>query len=104
MTGRQAIPLAELLELFQRQIVAGQMEQAVEQHRTMTGGQYKTIPVGPIRILGVMSQELGPKHVSSIGHAHGHTGMAGIGLLHSINRQGPYSINTKLVKVGISHC
>src|ERR1019366_9988278 len=43
-------PLAELLDLFQRQIVARQMQQAVEQHRTVSSRQDKPVPIEPVRI------------------------------------------------------
>ena len=43
-----AARLAKLLDLFQRHIVAGEMQQAVQQHRTVTGRQAQTVPLGTI--------------------------------------------------------
>ena len=37
MSWCDTAPLAELFDLFQRQIVTRQMQQAIEQHRTVSG-------------------------------------------------------------------
>lgn len=43
--------LAEPLELFERELrVAGQVQQRVEQHRTMPGREHETVAVEPERI------------------------------------------------------
>ncbi len=99
MAGSHAPPLAELFELLQRQVVAGQVEQAVEQHRSVPGRQHKAIAIRPGRISGIVLQKLGPEHVGHIGHAHRQAGVARIGLLHSVHRQGTDGIDTELVEV-----
>ena len=37
MSRRHAAPFAKLLDLFERKIVAGEVKQAVQQHRTVPG-------------------------------------------------------------------
>jgi len=49
-----AAPLAETFEFVERQVVAGEMQQAVEQHRAMPGRQHKSIAVEPERISRVV--------------------------------------------------
>ena len=87
MAGREAAELAELLELLHRQIVAGQVQQAVDQHRAVPAGEDEAVAVEPLRVGRVVAQEARPQHVSDGRHAHRHAGMARIGLLHAVHRQ-----------------
>ncbi|MNC41633.1 hypothetical protein D3C75_904070 [compost metagenome] len=59
MAWSQAAPLAELLQFFHRQIVAAQVQQAVQQHGAMSGGQYKTVTVNPSRMIRVVIHSFG---------------------------------------------
>ena len=54
MTGRNAAPLAELFDLVKRQIVAGEVQQAVQQRRAVAGRQDETVPIEPLRNDGIM--------------------------------------------------
>src|SRR5436190_9261534 len=56
VSGGGAIPLAEVLDGVQRQIVAGQVEQCVQQHRAMSRREDKSITVRPLWILWVVAQ------------------------------------------------
>ena len=51
----------------------------------MTGGEHEAVTVGPFGMAGIEFQEAREQHGGDIGHAHGHAGMAGIGLLHGIH-------------------
>ncbi len=53
-------PLPEPLQFIERQIVAGEMKEAVEQHRAVPRREYKAIMVGPEGIARVMLQKPGP--------------------------------------------
>lgn len=79
VTGGLAVQLAELLELLDRQVVAGQVQQRVLQHRPMSVGQHETVAVEPLRIVGVVPEIIVPQHFGDIGHAHRHAGMTGLG-------------------------
>src|SRR5579864_3100071 len=50
MTGCPATPLAELLDLLERQVVSGEVQQAVQQHASVPGRKHETIAVGPLRV------------------------------------------------------
>ena len=51
--GGLAAELAEALELVDRHVlVAGQMEQRIEQHRAVAGRQHEAVAVGPVRVGG----------------------------------------------------
>ncbi len=87
VAGRQAAPLAEVHQVFQRQVVAGQVQQAIEQHGAVPGRQQEAVAVEPPRIAGVELHELRPQNDGGVGHAHRQTGVAALGLLHRIHRQ-----------------
>ena len=46
--------LAEVPQLAHIHVfIAGQVQYAIEQHGTMAGGQDETVPVGPVRLIGI---------------------------------------------------
>ena len=53
----------------------------------MASGEDEPIAVDPLGVGGVVAQELGPEGDGRVGHAHGHTGVARVGLLHGIGRE-----------------
>ncbi len=71
MTRGARSPLAELLQFFERQVVAGQMQKGVEQHRPVTCRQNKAVSVRPRWIGRVMAQKAGPEHIGHGRCAHG---------------------------------
>jgi len=95
MAGRCALPLAELLEILQGDAVAGQVEQAVQQHAPMPGGQDEPIAIRPLRIRGVVLHELRPQHIRHRRCAHRQAGVAAVGFLNSINRQHPDGVDAE---------
>ena len=82
------VQLAEVFQLLKRQIVTGQVQQAVEQHRGVAVGENKAVTVVPGGIVRVVLQEVVPQHFGNIGHAHRCAGMARIGFLHGIHAEG----------------
>src|SRR4051812_11676157 len=63
-----AIPLAKPFEVFKRKVIASEIEQAVEQHRSMARRQNEPIPIEPKRIGRVMLKKSCPQ---DIGHRRG---------------------------------
>src|SRR3954454_21251822 len=43
VSGRLASPFTETLQFVERQIIAGKMQQTVEQHRAVSGRQHETV-------------------------------------------------------------
>ncbi len=80
--------LAEVLQLLNRQVITREVQQRVQQHRTVAVGNHEAIAVGPGGVGRVVAQEIVPQHFGDIGHAHRHAGMPGVGLLHCIHRKG----------------
>jgi hypothetical protein len=93
VTGGFAVDLAEPLQLVQGHILeAGQIEQAVEQHRGVAVRQYKTVAVEPMRIRRIELHEIPKENGRDVGHAHGRAGMAALGLLHGIHGKKPDAV------------
>src|SRR5205085_6886078 len=62
MAGRAAAELAEALQFLHRQVVAGEVEHRVEQHRAVPRREDEAIAAGPPGILGLIAEESGPEH------------------------------------------
>ncbi len=99
MTRGDAAPLAKLFDLFQRQIVARQMQQAVEQHRTVASRQDESVPIEPLRIGWIMLEKPGPQHIGHGRRAQRQTGMAAIGLLDGVHRQEANRVDRQLIQL-----
>jgi hypothetical protein len=85
MPGGLRVQLAEALQLFDRQRVAGEVQQGVLQHRTVTVGEHEAVAVGPLRVGRVVGEEIVPQHFGDVGHAHRHARMAGLRRLDGID-------------------
>ena len=53
----------------------------------MPVGHDEPVPIGPLRVGGVVAQEIVPQDLGDVRHAHGHAGMAGIGGLHRVHTE-----------------
>ena len=76
MARRLGVQLTKVAQLIDRQVITGQVQQRVNQHRAMTVGQHKTITVGPGRINGVVTKVTREQCLRHLCHAHGCTRMA----------------------------
>ena len=88
VTGSARMQLAEILEVVDGQVIAGQMQQGVDQHGTVAVGQYEAVAVGPLGVGRVMAQVVIPDHFGDLRHAHGGAWVAGFGLFNRIHGQG----------------
>src|SRR5256884_3642455 len=77
----------EALELLERQVVAGQVQQRVQQHRAVPVREYEAVAVDPVRIGRVVLQVPAPERLGNLGHAHRHAGVTVPGSLHGIDRE-----------------
>src|SRR6185369_6185821 len=87
MARRLRAELAEALQLRHRQVVAGQVQQRVQQHRAVPVGEHEAVAVRPGRIAGVVREVAVPERHRDLGHAHRHAGVAGIRRLHRVHGQ-----------------
>ncbi len=95
MAGGLAAPLTEVLQLVQRQVIAEQVQQRVEQHRAMAGREDETVAVGPAWIIRVEGEIITPQGKGAVGRSHGKTGVTGVGLLNGIGGEETDGIGAK---------
>ena len=88
MSGSFAPQLAELLEVVEGQVVAGQMEHGVLQGAGVAVGQDEAVAVVPLGVGGGVVHHLRPEQVGHRGAAHGSSGMAGVGGLRHVGAEG----------------
>ena len=87
---RARAQLTEVAQLLDgKLLVAGQVQQGIEQHRPVARRQDEPVAVDPGRGGGVELQMLGEQDGGHVGHPHGHSGVAGIGGCDGIQRQNP---------------
>ena len=65
------------------------MQQRVEQHRAVAGGQHEAVAIRPVGRGRIEFQELREQHRRDVGHAHRHAGMPGFGFLDRIHGERP---------------
>ncbi len=86
VAGGGGMQLAELFEFVDFHAgVAGQVQQRIEQHRAVAGGQHKAVAVGPARVRRIVFMKAGPQHGGGVGHAHRHAGVAGVGFFNGVD-------------------
>ena len=58
----------------------------------MPRGKNEAVPVGPVGVFGIVTEEFGKDGVSHGCHRHRGSGVAGVGFLHRVHRKGPDGI------------
>ena len=104
MPRRLAVPLTKALDLAERQIVAGEMEQRVEQHGAVSCGENEAVAIEPVRIRWIVAQKPVPKHVRHGGRAQRQSGMPGMRLLDRVDRKEADGVDTELVQFSAAAC
>ena len=94
------VELAKLLQVVERAVEAGQVEQRVEQHRAVAGGQDEPVAAQPARLVGIEAQVARPQHVGHVRGAHGHAGVAALRLLHAVGGQHADGVDRLLDELG----
>ncbi len=86
MARGQRTELTEILDLLDgHRRIAGEIQQRVEQHRAVTGGEHEAVAVRPCRIAGVEFQELREQDRGDIRGTHRQAGVARLRLLDGIH-------------------
>ena len=105
VAGRPRAQLAELLEVVQGKVEAGQVERRVEQARGVPAGEDEAVAVGPVGFRAADVQVVQPQHGHHIGQAHRHTGVPGIRRLHLVHGQATQGVRRQLqfFRVHLTH-
>ena len=80
---RPAAPLAELAQVLEGEVVAGQVEHGVQQDAGVPVGQHEAVAVGPVGVARVVAHDPRPQHVGQRGQRHGRARVPGVGLLRA---------------------
>ncbi len=89
-------PLAEVLDLLHGQGEAAEVEQAVEQHRSVPVRQDEAVPIAPCRVFRIDGEVLGPQDHGDVCHAHRHAGVSRVRLLDRVHGQGANRVRCPL--------
>ena len=98
VAGRPGAPLAERLQVLERHVVAGQVEEGVQEHRGVAGRQDEAVAVRPVRVGRGVPEEPRPEGVGHRRRAHRGARMAGVRLLDAIDREGPDRVDREAVE------
>ena len=86
MAGGLGAELTEVPDLLDRHVlVAEQMKQRVEQHRSVSGRQDEAVAVGPCRVHRVELHEAREQHRDDVGGAHRQARVPGVRRLDSVH-------------------
>src|SRR5579884_1515022 len=101
MSWSFAVELPEILKVIksQRRTVqdlvlgihrfdAAQVKHGIKQHGSMAIRKDEAIAIWPDRICRIEAQKLLPQNISHRSQSHRRAGVAGVGLLHGVNREG----------------
>ena len=94
-----AVPLAELPDLVEREVVPRQEQGTVEQHGGVTGRQDKAVAVLPLRIGGGVAQMPRKEHVCERGKRHRRAGVTRFRGLDRIHGECTDGIDGDLVEI-----
>ena len=80
-------PLAEALQVLDRQVEAAQVRQRVLQHAGVPGREHEAVAVAPSGVGGIQAQHVPVERVGQRRQRHRRAGVAGVCLLHRVHRQ-----------------
>src|SRR5207244_7456061 len=98
--GRMAPELPEALDFLERQVVAGQMEYAIEKEGAVPGREHEAIAIRPRWILRLVTQESRPQDEGGVRHSHRHPGMTGLRLFDRVQREEANGVDGQLLDGG----
>ncbi len=102
MAGGRAAELAEVLEVLERDPVAREVEDRVEEHRRVARRQHEAVAVEPLRVRRVVLHLV---RVEAVGHGrqrHRSAGVAGVRLLHPVHREGADGVDRQVFRAHLT--
>ncbi len=99
MARRLAAPLAKALDLLQWQVVAGKVQEAIEQHRAVPRREHEAVAIEPRGVARVVLEHAHPQRVGHGCRVERQARVAAIGLLHRIDRQEAQGIDAEPVEL-----
>jgi hypothetical protein len=93
-----AAPLTELLEVVERELVAAEIERAIDEHRCVASREHEAIAVGPMRISRVVSHVPREQHVRKRRECHRRPRVARVRFLDAVHGERADGIDAQLVE------
>jgi hypothetical protein len=100
---RLRVPLAEALQLLEREVVARQVQRRVLEHAGVAGGEDEAVAVGPRRVGGVVLHHLGVEQVRERRERHRGARMTRVRLLHGVHREDADRVDRPLAQLLLVH-
>ena len=97
--GRPALPLPELLDVVEAEVVAGEVQAGVLEHAGVAGAEDEAVATGPVRVDRVVVHDPRVEGVAERGETHRGARVAGVGLLDGVHRQRPDRVDRQLVEL-----
>ncbi len=94
MARGSGAPLPEPAKLIQRKVVAGEVQQAVEQHRCVPARQNEAVAVDPVRMVRAVTEMTLPEHVGRRGKPQGCPWVAALGQFDRVHGEGTNRVDT----------
>ena len=98
VAGARRVELAEVLDVVERDVVARQVEDRVEQHRRVAAGQHEAVAVGPVGLLGRVLHHPRVEDVRDRRQRHRRPRVAGVRLLDGVHRERADRVHAQLVQ------
>ncbi len=104
VAGRVRAPLAELLELVQREVIARKVQHAIEQRRGVAVGQDEAVAIRPQRVGRVVLHELVVEQVGNGSASERRSGVAALGRFHLVHGEKAQCVDRQLIELVLLHC
>ena len=96
---RLRLPLAEVLEVVHRDVVARQVQRRVQEHRAVAGAEHEAVAIGPVRIGRVVVHVAREEQVRRGRHRHRHARVSGVRLLDGVHGERADGVDAEAVDV-----
>ena len=97
------LPLAEALQLLERQVVAGEVERGVLEDAGVAGGEDEAVAVLPVRVGRAVPHDLRVEQVGERRERHCGARVARVRLLDGVHRQDADGVDRTLLDVVLAH-
>src|ERR1700744_6721886 len=102
MPRRLRLILPELLQVFNRDVVPGEMQRSIQQRRSVPIRKHKAVAVRPMRILRIVPHVLVKEQIRNRRIAQWPARRAALGLVYGIDCKKTKCINGKLVNLALN--
>ena len=96
---RHRVPLAEVLQLLERELVAGEVQRAVEQHRAVPCREHEAVAIGPAGVARVVAHDARVEQIGGGRHRHRHPRVTRVRGLDGVHRQRADGVDRELLAI-----